>query len=450
MEEFAPRQSKRQAARRRSPRSIRGRDPSLRWPHLYDILRAKGYSKEKAARISNSRLRYRKKGRLEGLPWQQADNPKMLAKLRNRRRSRTASALVAACHSKACAPPPAGKGGSTKGGKRKVRAGGRVAQALKAARNPEPKTFADYDRGGRKAVYKKPGGFSLDSVVFACYDKSCAPPPVGKGGSSKGGSKGSGVLPDTTENRRAYAQGWAAGERGAHGALERADDRGVSQAWKVGFYDQVGGEHKFAGLGAPAPKAQAAPKAAKGDFKVISSSEARGDSKPVSYDEFQALAREGQAKLDAMKANTGSTQALASDNGRLLKKESWKEVQTEWGGATIDARTGKALPQGVDKYAMTIKEPGMETVSIPIEGMSRTAFNRAYDSAIRKFQPILRREGSHLGIFRDDDVGRIDFDPVIVVDNLRDVHTIGAATRAIGGAYNFKDGNGYWPPHVKD
>ena len=105
IEELARRSSKTQAARRRSPRSIGQRDPSLRWPHLYDILRAKGYSKEKAARIANSRLRYRKKGRLEGLPYKQADNPSALAKVRREqesKRSRRASgAIVASCYVRA-------------------------------------------------------------------------------------------------------------------------------------------------------------------------------------------------------------------------------------------------------------------------------------------------------------------------------------------------------------
>lgn len=104
-EEFA-RSAREQARRRASSKSIKGRDPSLRWPHLYDILRAKGYDKEKSARISNSRLRYRKKGRLEGLPWKKADNKKELRKLIS------SSALVASCHSRACAPPPVGTGGS--------------------------------------------------------------------------------------------------------------------------------------------------------------------------------------------------------------------------------------------------------------------------------------------------------------------------------------------------
>lgn len=316
VEEFV-RSSQAQAKRRASPRSIGQRDPSLRWPHLYDILRAKGYSKEKAARIANSRLRYRKKGRLEGLPYKQADNPgalrKVLAEQNRKKKSRTASALVAACYDKSCAPPPAGTGGS------------------------------------------KPGG------------------------SGKALSKGGGVKHD-----------------------------------------------------------------------IITASEARGDSKPVSREEFQRLASIGQAKLDKMKKNASPTTGLDDlDNWQKLKNDTWSEVQNEWGGATIDAHTGQALPQGVNKYAMTVKDPGVNTLSIPI-GSSQIAFRTAMEVAKQKFRPILEREGHHLGVFRDDDLGRIDFDPVIVVNNLSDVHTIGAATRAIGGAYNFADGNGYWPPHVKD
>lgn len=32
--------------------------------------------------------------------------------------------------------------------------------------------------------------FTDSEQVFACYSRSCAPPPVGKGGSNKGGRKG--------------------------------------------------------------------------------------------------------------------------------------------------------------------------------------------------------------------------------------------------------------------
>lgn len=74
--------------------SIGGRSPSLRWPHLYDLLRAKGYSKEKAARISNSRVGMRKHGRIEGLPYKDADKKSALKKVLktyNRKHHLTAS-----------------------------------------------------------------------------------------------------------------------------------------------------------------------------------------------------------------------------------------------------------------------------------------------------------------------------------------------------------------------
>lgn len=63
------------------PKGKYGRSASLKWPWLYDKLRAKGYDKEKAARISNSRLRTRKKGRLNVLHAKAAHNPKVLARV---------------------------------------------------------------------------------------------------------------------------------------------------------------------------------------------------------------------------------------------------------------------------------------------------------------------------------------------------------------------------------
>lgn len=59
-----------------------GRSKSLKWPALYDRLRAKGYGKSKAAAISNSRLRFRVKGRLNILKAADAHNPAVLARFR--------------------------------------------------------------------------------------------------------------------------------------------------------------------------------------------------------------------------------------------------------------------------------------------------------------------------------------------------------------------------------
>lgn len=63
------------------PKGAYGRSSSLKWPWLYDILRSKGYDKSKAAAISNSRLRFRKKGRVNVLRAAQAHNPAVLKRV---------------------------------------------------------------------------------------------------------------------------------------------------------------------------------------------------------------------------------------------------------------------------------------------------------------------------------------------------------------------------------
>lgn len=322
------------------PGKRHGRSNSLKWPWLYDKLRAKGYDKSKAAAISNSRLRYRKKGRLSVLPAKAAHNPKVLKRL------------------------------AESDSKRKHATKGKLTKGLDLSMHSD----------NLRAF--------VETIDFACRDKSCAPPPVGSGGSKGGGASGGG------------------------------------SAAAIGGGGSGGG------------------------FAIITEAEARGDSRPVSHAEFQRLAARGQEQLDAFKKNSSPTTGL-DKNWDKLKEDTFGEIQTEWGGATIDAHTGQALPQGANKFAITVKDKGYDTVSIDTVTPTREQFDAAMDQAKVKFQKILEREDHHLGVFRDDDVGRIDFDPVLVVTNRADVDTIGAASRSIGGAYNFSDGNGYWPPHVR-
>ena len=125
------------------PGKRHGRSNSLKWPWLYDKLRAKGYDKSKAAAISNSRIHMRKKGRLSVLPAKAAHNPKVLDRLAKSAKDRKhatngkltkginlsahserlqefVGTIEFACHSKACAPPPTGSGGSKGGGSGKA------------------------------------------------------------------------------------------------------------------------------------------------------------------------------------------------------------------------------------------------------------------------------------------------------------------------------------------
>lgn len=63
------------------PGKRHGRSNSLKWPWLYDKLRAKGYDKSKAAAISNAKIHTRKKGRLSVLPAKSAHNRAVLKRL---------------------------------------------------------------------------------------------------------------------------------------------------------------------------------------------------------------------------------------------------------------------------------------------------------------------------------------------------------------------------------
>lgn len=259
------------------------------------------------------------------------------------------------------------------------------------------------------------------ALIFACHEKACAPPPVGVGGSKGKG----GAWPRT------------------HGTpmSQRTDDSVLYSANKK----PIGSKQRFIH---EAAVAEARKRGLIEDHPEITAAEARGDSKPVSREEFQRLAREGQFVLDGLSSRSKPITGL-DDNWDSVKASSYEEATKSWGGATIDAHTGQALPQGANKWALTVKDKGFDTVSIP-EGASKAEFDAAMDTAKEKFRSILEREDHHLGVFHDDDLGRIDIDPVLVVNRLEDVHTIGAATRAIGGAYNFADGNGYWPPHVRE
>jgi hypothetical protein len=173
---------------------------------------------------------------------------------------------------------------------------------------------------------------------------------------------------------------------------------------------------------------------------------AGGQSRPVSAQEFFDVADQGRQLLNTFADNSSPITPMA-ENFDSIVTQAWDEVQQSWGGVTIDPHTGQALEQGADKYAVTAKPAGIATISIP-EASTEAQFRKAMDRALKEFGPLLQRSNYHLGVFHDDATGRIDIDPVAVVDNQAHAEAIGAYTRNIGGAYHFASGNGYFPPHV--
>lgn len=177
----------------------------------------------------------------------------------------------------------------------------------------------------------------------------------------------------------------------------------------------------------------------------LSTSDARR-SPAVSAEEFQRHAARGAEKIAVMKEGATPPEYLDKHFARVAAK-AYKATREKWGGVTIDAHTGEEVASDADAYALTIREPNQRSVSIGPKAGGR-AFQNAMLTATQRFREQLSRPGSHIGVFRDEDTGTIDIDPVLVTPNLSDVHDIGAYTRATGGAYHFKSGDGYWPPHV--
>ena len=377
-----------------------------------------------------------------------------------------------ACHDAACAPPPAGVGGSSPG-------------ALQARRGAVPgygpASLRDVHLGGVKVTYKPdwpddhpdPGEVVWARVPFQDDPSQSKDRPVLIIGRVNGSTKLAGIQLTTQIRGRKFelpigTGSWDRLGRNTAVRLDRivqidpSNYRREGSVFERAKFDSVIG-HLAAYHRTPVQIAASArleefynhnhskadgrfTSGGGGSFKVITKADARGDSRPVSHEEFQRLAHVGQARLEAMARQSAPTTGL-DKNWERIKAETFAEVQKSWGGATINSHTGDALPQGANAYALTVKDQKSATVSVH-EQATREEFYAAMDTAKRQFGSILMRQGHHLGVFHDDENHRIDIDPVIVTADHSDVETIGAATHAIGGAYNFSDGNGYWPPHV--
>lgn len=179
----------------------------------------------------------------------------------------------------------------------------------------------------------------------------------------------------------------------------------------------------------------------------LSSGDARR-SRAVSSTEFQSIAKRGEVKMRVLSQASSKPSGL-DDNFDAIADHAYAEAQKDWGGVTVDTHTGHEVRPDADAYAITTRNPGTSAIAIS-EKASKAEFHDALKKARIQHAQELSRKGAHLGVFHDNDKGTIDIDPVTVVNSLKDVEEIGAYTHAVGGAYHFKSGNGYWPPHVKD
>lgn len=202
-----------------------------------------------------------------------------------------------------------------------------------------------------------------------------------------------------------------------------------------------------------------------GQFKPIYKADlpnlptAHSSSQPVSHDEFQRQAASGQARLDRMRSNKQDTSAMhAPDTWNAMVDHAYGATREEWGGATYNPSTASAVNfHKPDKFALTVRNPGENPISVH-PAASREQFGAAMDQAKHEYGDRLTGQNHYLGVFHDPEAGRIDIDPTVVVGDssrkgrmdkgLQASQEIMAATNALGGAYHFASGDGFWPNHV--
>jgi hypothetical protein len=122
----------------------------------------------------------------------------------------------------------------------------------------------------------------------------------------------------------------------------------------------------------------------------LSSGDARR-SREVTPEEFQATAKRGAAKYGKLTAGGSEPKALDGDSWDKIKAHAFTQSRDEWGGATIDAHTGEEVRPDADAYAVTVRDKGMDTVSVDPKA-SKEDFDAAMETAKARYAHILRRQ----------------------------------------------------------
>lgn len=171
-------------------------------------------------------------------------------------------------------------------------------------------------------------------------------------------------------------------------------------------------------------------------------------SRPVSMEEFQQIAAEGAQRMREMHQEADGTAGLDRNWSQIIE-HAYRATREPWGGVTIHSATGRPLNTRGNSYALSATPGGTDSVIIHPKA-SKEDFAGSMSQARDKFGEILARKDHHLGVFHDDDRKAIEVDPIVIAKNRADVERIGSFTHATGGAYHFRSGKGFWPPHVVD
>lgn len=125
----------------------------------------------------------------------------------------------------------------------------------------------------------------------------------------------------------------------------------------------------------------------------------------------------------------------------------YQATRKPWGGTTFHWQSYRFIKKGTG-YALSIRPADMELVEVPI-GAEYEEFEKAFTHAATTYPSgpgfISHWVKGYIGVFRNEDRGMIEFDPVMIVPSKKDVDMLACLFPVSGGAYEFATGNGYWP-----
>ena len=121
----------------------------------------------------------------------------------------------------------------------------------------------------------------------------------------------------------------------------------------------------------------------------------------------------------------------------------------KWSGASVDLRTGEFLPKGKPRQGPFVTAIG-DTKSVAFQNVTEAKFRTALTEFIEENREELSKPGRYLGVFRDEQAGRFDFDINYATWDEDDAEAFQLVFGREGGAYDTYSGNGVYAPVLRD
>jgi hypothetical protein len=134
-----------------------------------------------------------------------------------------------------------------------------------------------------------------------------------------------------------------------------------------------------------------------------------------------------------------------AENAPSLTDDLYAATRADWGGDTIDLKSGKRpKAKGAKKGGGPYATARAETKQIE-PGATKEEFAAALDEFVTE-NKVLLEQGHSLGVFYNNDTGKVEFDVNLIVEEFKDAEAVQLFLKREGGAYDFTTGKGVFAP----